>query len=235
MRPASNALVLIVIPSLWVLAAWTVGPYLGKLSLLLIPVTLLGMSLSMLVTGRWLLRRAVRRGLAEPPPPIQWQLARRSRRRLEPVAAPAPAQLPLRTHAAAGLLLAAMVLVAVGMITVLPLGWIWLASQVSSTSAPSIWPYVLVAVGIAASAVLGVRLLAALQRWHGALTGRAKASARPTAWLRSLGDTDWFREPAALVELLVVAIVVAATVLLIVWFFVFADPTRLVPQELQPS
>src|SRR4051794_22202569 len=95
MRSFSHALVWVVIPSSWLLAAWTVGPYVGGLSLLLIPLTLLGMSVSMFATGRYLLRRAVRRGLVEPPPRIQWQAARRPRRRLDVVDTPAPAALPL--------------------------------------------------------------------------------------------------------------------------------------------
>src|SRR5207237_1604301 len=142
----------------------TLGPHLQALSLLLIPLALLGMAVSFVVAGRYLLRRAARRGVIEATPPVRWRLTSMRRRRLELPERPPRPQLPLRVHALAGLLLAGMVLVAVGMVTALPLGFIWIASQLSSRTSPSTLPYLLIAAGTAAGAALGIRLLAALQR-----------------------------------------------------------------------
>jgi hypothetical protein len=151
------------------------------------------------------------------------------------VTTPAPAELPLRIHVLAGLVFAGMILVAVGIVTALPLGCIWVASQVSPTTAPGTWPYLLIAVGTIVGAALGLRLLAALHGWHCALTARQTNSRRATPWLRSLSDTDWIREPGALVEWVVVATVVVAVLLLAIWLVAFADPSKLVPQELQAA
>jgi hypothetical protein len=217
------------------LAAWALGPYVPGLSLVLIPSALLGMTVSTYAAGRYLVQRAVRNGVIEAPGAIRWQTIRPTRRRLELLTTPAPAGLPLHIHVLAGLLFASMILVAVGIVTALPLGFIWLASQVSPTTAPGTWPYLLIAVGTAVGAALGLRLLAALHSWHCSLTGRQTDARRATPWLRSLSDTDWIREPGALVEWVVVVTVVVTVLLLAIWLLAFADPSKLVPQELQPA
>ena len=50
-----------------------------------------------------------------------------------------------------------------------------------------------------------------------------------------LPDTDWERDPGAVVEWLMVATVVVALVSFAVWLLAFADLSRMVPQELQPG
>jgi hypothetical protein len=77
--------------------------------------------------------------------------------------------------------------------------------------------------------------LAALQRAHSRVIGLEVASRRPTAWLRSVGDTDWERDPGALVEWTLVAVVVVVVLAFAVWMLAFADVSKLVPQELRPS
>jgi hypothetical protein len=217
-----SAVVWMAVPAAWAVAAWALGPYLKELSLLVIPLALLGMAISFAVAGRLLL-----------PSPVRLRRTTTRRRRLEPPARPARPELPLRVHALAGLLLAAMVLVAVAMVTVLPLACIWIASQLSSRTSPGTWPYLLIAAGTGAGAALGIRLLALLQRLHCEITGRPQSSRR-SGWLRSLSDTDWVREPGAVVEWIVVVAVLVATVLLVVWLLVLADPMKLVPLQLQP-
>ena len=218
----AGAFVWIGVPAAWAVAAWALGPYLQELSLLLIPLALVGMAISFVVAGRLLL-----------PSPTRRRLTSTRRRRLEqPARQPRP-ELPLRVHALAGLLLAGMILVAVAMVTALPLGFIWIASQLSSRTSPGTLPYLLIAAGTAVGAALGIRLLALLQRLHCEITGRPQSSQR-TGWLRSLSDTDWVREPGVVVEWIVVIAVLVATVLLVVWLFVLADPMKLVPLQLQP-
>ena len=82
---------------------------------------------------------------------------------------------------------------------------------------------------------MSLRLLTVLHRWHSALTGWRASARQPAPWLRSEGDTDWVRDPGAVVEWVVVVIVLLAVLSLIVWVFAFGDPSKLVPQELQPT
>ena len=214
--------------------AWMLGPHIPHLTLLLIPAALLGMGTSMFLAGRGLVRCAASRGLVDPPRPVRWQVARPARRRLEVAARPHRPLSP-RGHAVAGLILVGMILVAVGLLTLMPVAVIWFASQLSSTATPGTLPYLLIAVGIALGALLGAHLLAALQSWHAKISGIEVESRRPTAWLRSLSDTDWERDPGAVVEWLMVATVVVALVSFAVWLLAFADLSRMVPQELQPG
>jgi hypothetical protein len=210
------------------------GPHIPDLTLLLIPAALLGMGTSMFLAGRHLVRRAASRGLVEAPRSVRWRLARPARRRLEVAARPHRPR-SLRDHALAGLILVSMILVAVGLLTLMPVAVIWFASQLSSTTAPGTFPYLLVAVGIGLGALIGARLLAGLQSWHAKISGIEVGPRRPTAWLRSLSDTDWERDPGAVVEWLMVATIIVALVSFAVWLLAFADLSRMVPQELQPG
>jgi hypothetical protein len=185
--------------------------------------------------GRWFLRRAVRKGLVEAPAPIRWETTRPSRRQLEVVRPERTTELPLRNHILAGVVFASMILVAVGIVTAVPVAFIWVASQLSATTAPGTRPYLLIAIGTALGAAVGLRLLSWMHLWHSQLTGWRNSQRRPDAWNRSVTDTEWVREPGAVVEWIVVFIVLAAAIALFVWIFAFADPAKLVPQELQPT
>jgi MFS family permease len=185
--------------------------------------------------GRWFLRRAVAKGLVEAPAPVRWGTTRPSRRQLEVVRPARDTELPLRNHILAGVVFATMILVGVGIVTAVPLAFVWVASQLSATTAPGTRPYLIVAIGTALGAAVGLRLLATLHGWHSELTGWRNSARRPASWNRSVGDTEWVREPGAVVEWIVVFIVLAAAAALLLWIFAFADPAKLVPQELQPT
>jgi hypothetical protein len=116
-------------------------------------------------------------------------------------------------------------LMAVGSVVLwigVPLGWLYVASQLTESSQPTMGPYVLVLVGIPATMFAVGKGLAALDRTYGRVTG---AGARPRAqapWHRSLrGD----RRPArahSVLDVVMVCSVGLAVLSLGVWFFLFA-------------
>src|SRR4051794_7299396 len=104
----------------------------------------------------------------------------------------------------------------------IPVGWLYLVSQLVDSSEPSMGPYVLVLVGIPATMVVMGKLLAILDRAYGRVT-RTQARVRAQApWHRSLrGD----RAPArarSVLDVVMVASVALALVCFAVWFFLFA-------------
>jgi len=104
----------------------------------------------------------------------------------------------------------------------IPVGWLYLVSQLVDSSEPSMGPYVLVLVGIPATMIVMGKLLAILDRAYGRVT-RTQARVRaPAPWHRSLrGD----RAPArarSVLDVVMVASVALALVCFAVWFFLFA-------------
>src|SRR3954471_10461646 len=88
-----------------------------------------------------------------------------------------------------GLMAAGSVLLWIG----IPVGWLYLASQLTDSSQPSMGPYVLVLVGIPATMIAMGKLLAVLDRAHGRVTHAAPCGRVQSPWHRSLrGD----RRPA---------------------------------------
>lgn len=103
-----------------------------------------------------------------------------------------------------------------------PVGWLYLASQLVDSSQPSMGPYVLVLVGIPATMIAMGKVLAILDRTYGRVTRSAPPARVPLPWHRSLrGD----REPArarSVLDVVMVASVALALVCFAVWFFLFA-------------
>jgi hypothetical protein len=125
------------------------------------------------------------------------------------------------TLAAAGLVIA----IALGSLTVwtgVPLGGLWLASQLSdSLIALPVAPALAVAVGIPAGMVLGVRALASLERIRLRLTARTPRAGVVPGWRRSISDSSAPAQ-AGLLEKLMVANVLMAVGAVVIWFFTLA-------------
>ena len=104
----------------------------------------------------------------------------------------------------------------------IPLGWLYLASHLVSSSQPSMGPYVLVLVGIPASMIVVGKLLSKLNRAYGELTHTAPTGRTRTAWLRSMrGERDSSR-PRTVLDVVMVWSVGLALLCFAIWFFVFA-------------
>ena len=104
-----------------------------------------------------------------------------------------------------------------------PVFWLWLASQIASSSQPSLGLYMLVLVGIVVSmAVLG-KGLGVLNRMHMALTGQLPRRRQETVWLKSMrGDAAKSRDHGILANVMAISVAIAL-VCLGIWFFLFAE------------
>jgi hypothetical protein len=128
---------------------------------------------------------------------------------------------PVR-NASAGVVVLAMIVTALSMWTVVPLLWLWIASQLSKSQAPSMGPYMVVLMGIIGSIVLLGWLLGRLNGLYGRITGsHAIASIRP-AWLKSMRDEPEHVHGASVMEAVIVASVFLALIVMGLWFFILA-------------
>lgn len=122
----------------------------------------------------------------------------------------------------AKILVLLMIVAALSMWTVIPLGWVWVGSQISNGQAPSGGPYMVVLVGIVASILIISWVLGRLNRAYVHLTGsRTVEPIRPT-WLKSLRDSEGPRPYPSVLETVIVTSVVLALLSMTAWFFLLA-------------
>jgi hypothetical protein len=120
------------------------------------------------------------------------------------------------------ILVVLMIVAALSMWTVIPLGWVWVGSQISSGQAPAGGPYMVVLVGIVVSIFLISWLLGRLNRIYMHLTGSNTVEPIRPAWLKSLRDSEAPRGNPTVLETVIVASVVLAIVSMTAWFFIAA-------------
>ena len=120
--------------------------------------------------------------------------------------------------------MALVALMAVGSVVMwlgVPLGLVYLASQVADSPNPSVGPYLLIIVGLPIGMALVGKVLGWLNRLHIRLTGAEVDEYRP-GWTRSLrGERQVDRRGGVLDRVMIVSVAVAALVFA-VWFFGFA-------------
>jgi Na+-transporting methylmalonyl-CoA/oxaloacetate decarboxylase gamma subunit len=107
---------------------------------------------------------------------------------------------------------------------VVPVFWVWLASQMQKSSQPSLGPYLLVLVGIGISVFILAKLLAAADRAYGRFSGTGVDARRRMPWHKSMrGERDEHTHtpPTVLTRTMVISVSLALTVFGI-WFFLFA-------------
>lgn len=118
-----------------------------------------------------------------------------------------------------------ILLMAVGSVVLwigVPLGWIWLASNIVDSSEPSLTPYVMVLVGIPLTMVVVGKGLAQLNRIYGEVTGTTPTVRVVLPWQRSLRDDRNAGAPRTVLDVVMVCSVTVAVVLFGLWFFLFA-------------
>ena len=104
----------------------------------------------------------------------------------------------------------------------IPVGWLYLVSQLVDSSQPSMGPYVVVLVGIPATMIAMGKVLAVLDRAYGRVSRTAPQARVQMPWHRSLrGDRSPARAHSVL-DVVMVASVALAVVCFAVWFFLFA-------------
>jgi hypothetical protein len=119
-------------------------------------------------------------------------------------------------------LVALMALGSVALWVGIPLGWIYLASQLTNSSQPSLGPYVLIIIGIPASMVVMGKLLGRLNALFGRITETTPHVNIRLPWLRSMSGEREVHYPFTVLDLVMVVSVAIALVAMGVWFFFFA-------------
>ena len=119
-------------------------------------------------------------------------------------------------------LIALMAIGSVVMWIGVPVGLIYLASRLADSSKPSMGPYVLILVGLVVGMMAVGKLLGALDRYHGRITGLDDGKPEQAAWMKSMrGDRDRKRRRSVLDSVMIISVGVAL-LLFGVWFFAFA-------------
>jgi len=125
-------------------------------------------------------------------------------------------------NAAATVLVAAMIVAALSMWTLIPFSWIWIGSKISDTQEPSGGPYMVVLVGIVISILVISWLLGRLNRVYVHLTGTNSVGPIRPAWLKSMRDERPAGGYPTVLETVIVTSVVLAIFALAAWFFIAA-------------
>lgn len=117
-------------------------------------------------------------------------------------------------------------LMAVGSVTLwlgIPIGWLWIGSQVQADSqSPGFAPYMLVLAGIVVSIAAMAKLLAMLNRTYKRVAGDDAVVRVRMPWHRSMRGEDDSRVPRSVLDVVMVISVSAALAVFAVWFFFFA-------------
>ena len=123
---------------------------------------------------------------------------------------------------AATFLVVLMVVAALSMWTAIPLGWVWIGSQISAGQAPAGGPYMVVLFGIVISILLISWILSRLNQIYVNLTGTARVEAIRPAWLKSLRDSEQPHANPTVLETVIVSSVILAIITATAWFFLLA-------------
>lgn len=123
---------------------------------------------------------------------------------------------------AAGVVVLVMALMAFSLWTVIPFGWIWVGSKVSSSQAPSTGPYAITFFGIVISIIVVVWLLAWLNRLYARIVGTTELDVDRVRLVRSLSDERKPTHRWTVMEAVILLSVGAAGMAMAIWFFVAA-------------
>ena len=125
-------------------------------------------------------------------------------------------------NAAATVVFFAMLLAAFSLWTLIPLGWVYIASKVAHSQFPSIGPYMLVVVGIIVTVLVDAWLIGRLNDIYVRVTGSNRLVATRPGWLKSMRDAAPIQNSVTVVEAVMMSSVMLAAVALITWFFLLA-------------
>ena len=129
---------------------------------------------------------------------------------------------PPQRHVAGAVLVTVMALGSVLVWLVSPVVWLWIASQMTDSTQPSLGPYLLVLVGVVLTAVVIGKFLGMVNRAHMRITGRARDTREHAKWNRSMrGERKSVNDRGVLEQVMAIS-VSCALVLFAIWFFLFA-------------
>lgn len=131
----------------------------------------------------------------------------------------------LGKKAAATVLIVAMSIAALFLWVGIPLGWLWIGSQLVSSSQPSMGPYAVVAVGIVGSVVVDAMILSRLNRTYMRVTDSDGQVRIQMPWMRSLrGERESGRETSVLDIILIGSVTLAGLAMFLWWIFLAGSP-----------
>jgi hypothetical protein len=119
-------------------------------------------------------------------------------------------------------LIALMAIGSVLMWVGLPVALIYVASRVADSPKPSMGPYLLIIVGLPLGMIAIGKVLGALDRYHGRLTGLDDHKPMQAAWMKSMrGERERTRRRSVLDTVMMISVALALFAAA-VWFFGFA-------------
>ncbi len=125
-------------------------------------------------------------------------------------------------NAAATTVFFAMLLAAFSLWTLIPLGWVYIASKLAKSQFPSIGPYMIVIVGIIATVLIDAWVIGRLNDLYVRVTGSNRLVQSRPGWLKSMRDTGPTQNSVTVVEAVMMSSVMLAALALMVWFFLLA-------------
>jgi hypothetical protein len=128
----------------------------------------------------------------------------------------------LGRNAAATAVFLAMLLAAFSLWTLIPLGWVYIASKLAHSQFPSIGPYMIVIVGIIVTILIDAWIIGRLNDLYVRVTGSNRLVAARPGWLKSMRDAAPVRGSVTVVEAVMISSVLLAGVALVLWFFLLA-------------
>jgi hypothetical protein len=123
------------------------------------------------------------------------------------------------------ILVALMLFGAFSLWTLIPLGWLWIGSQIVGTQEPVLWAYAFVLAGITLSVIIVAKLLSIMNHRFLAIQPQEVEEPRakiPLPWLESMRD-ERHQQRATVLDLVLVASAVMAGIALFIWFVILAE------------
>jgi hypothetical protein len=110
----------------------------------------------------------------------------------------------------------------IAMWLVIPIGLVYLASQLQSSSQPSLGPYLVVILGLPIGMVVVGKLLGKLDRYYHKVTGTERNVRVQMPWMKSMRGERESGTPFRMLNVVMVISVTLAGICFGIWFFVFA-------------
>ena len=131
----------------------------------------------------------------------------------------------LSKKAAAVVLILAMSVAALLLWVGIPIGWLWIGSQLVSSSQPSMGPYAVVAIGIIGSVVIDAMILSRLNRTYQRVTETDGQVRLQLPWMKSMrGERESSRSTSVLDIILVGSVTLAGLTMFLWWIFLAGSP-----------
>jgi hypothetical protein len=125
-------------------------------------------------------------------------------------------------NAAATAVFFAMLFAAFSLWTLIPLGWVYIASKLAKSQFPSIGPYMIVVVGIIVTVLIDAWIIGRLNDLYVRVTGTNRLVQSRPNWLKSMRDEAPVHNAVTVVEAVMMSSVLLAAVALVIWFFLLA-------------